>query len=112
MIEGYQFGWFSLFGKEYTSDVIIYGDEVTPWWREESHSVSRKDIEPLVADKPATVVIGSGAYGMMDVPNDTRRFVESNGMTLIVKKTGEAVDEFNRLRAQGADVAIAMHLTC
>jgi len=112
MIEGYRFGRFSFLGKEYTSDVIIHGDTVTSWWRDTGHSVARNDIEALVDERPGTIVVGTGANGMMDVPEDTRRYVESNGVELIVKETAEAVAEYNRLRTEGADVAIAMHLTC
>ena len=112
MIEGYRFGRLSFLGKEYTSDVIIHGDSVTSWWRDTGHSVVRNDIEALVAERPGTIVVGTGANGMMDVPEDTRRYIESNGVELIVKETAEAVTEYNRLRAESVDVAIAMHLTC
>jgi len=112
MIEGYSFGRFSFGGKEYTSDVIIHGDRVTSWWRVAGHSVAREDIETLVSAKPATIVIGTGADGLMRVPEETRRFIEDTGIELIVEETAQAVQTFNRLQAEGADVAIAMHLTC
>jgi hypothetical protein len=112
MIEGYRFGRFSFLGEEYTSDVIIHGDVVTSWWRDTGHSVALNDIEVLVAERPGTIVVGTGANGMMDVPEDTRRYIESNGIEIVVKRTDEAIHEYNRLRAEGADVAIAMHLTC
>jgi len=111
-IEGYRFGRFSFLGKEYTSDAIIFRDTVTAWWRTEGHVVGREDIEQLVAEQPGTIVIGTGAHGLMKVPTETRRFIQSHGTELIVKETAEAVAEFNRLRTEGADVAIAMHLTC
>ena len=112
MIEGYRFGRFSFLGREYTSDVIIHGDTVTSWWRDTGHSVALSDIEALVAERPGTIVVGTGANGMMDVPVDTRRYFESNGIEIVVKQTDEAIREYNRLRSEGADVAIAMHLTC
>jgi hypothetical protein len=112
MIEGYRFGRFEFGGKEYTSDVIIHGDQVTSWWRVTGHAVAREDIEPLVSEKPAVIVIGSGTNGLMKVPEATSRFIESNGIQLIVEETAQAVQTFNRLLADGADVAIAMHLTC
>jgi len=112
MIEGYRFGRFSLGGKEYTSDVIIHGDQVTSWWRVTGHAVAREDIDPLVSEKPAVIVIGTGANGLMKVPEATRRFIENTGIKLIVEGTAKAVHTFNRLQADGANVAIAMHLTC
>ena len=112
MIEGYSFGRFSFNGKEYTSDVIIHGDSVTSWWRVTGHSVAHDDIEKLVSEKPAVIVIGTGASGLMTVPPDTMRFIEDNGIQLIAEQTAKAVETFNELRAGGTDVAIAMHLTC
>ena len=49
---------------------------------------------------------------MGDVPEDTRQFIRDAGIELIVEQTPEAVREYNRLRGEGADVALAMHLTC
>ena len=112
MIEGYRFGRFSFGGQEHTSDVIIHGDRVTSWWRVAGHSVAREDIETLVSDKPAVIVIGTGANGLMRVPEDTRRFIEGSAIKLVVEETAKAVQTFNRLQADGRDVAIAMHLTC
>ena len=112
MIDGYRFGRFEFNGKEYTSDVIIHSGKVTSWWRVTGHSVAREDIEKLVSEKPAVIVIGPGANGLMKVPEATRRFIENSGIELIVEETAEAVQTFNRLQADGADVAIAMHLTC
>jgi hypothetical protein len=112
MIERYSFGRYSFGGKAYTSDVIIHGDSVTSWWRVTGHSVAREDIEKLVAEKPAVIVIGTGASGLMTVPPDTRRFIEDNGIQFVAEETAKAVETFNELRAGGTDVAIAMHLTC
>lgn len=112
MIERYSFGRFSFGGKDYTSDVIIHGDGVTSWWRVAGHSVARDDIETLVAEKPAVIMIGTGANGLMRVPQETQQFIEDNGIQVIVEDTAKAVQTFNRLQAEGADVAIAMHLTC
>jgi hypothetical protein len=112
MIEKYSFGRFSFGGKEYTSDVIIHGDSVTSWWRVAGHSVAREDIEKLVSEKPAVIVTGTGANGLMTVPPETRRFIEDSGIQVIAEETAKAVKTFNALRAEGTDVAIAMHLTC
>ena len=112
MIEGYSFGRFSFGGNDYTSDVIIHGASVTSWWRVAGHSVACEDIETLVTEKPATIVIGTGANALMRVPQETRQFIGDSGIQLIVEDTAKAVQTFNRLQADGVDVAIAMHLTC
>lgn len=112
MIENYGFGTFTFKGEEYRSDAIIYGEALTSWWRKSGHAVIREDIEGLVSQSPEVIVIGTGKFGMMKVPPETRRFIEEAGIRLIVEKTGTAVNSFNGLLAEQADVAIAMHLTC
>ncbi len=112
MIENYRFGHVEIAGQEYTSDVIVHGDLIESWWRVSGHIVARDDIEALVAKRPAALVVGTGAMGLMRVPKETRQFIEGNGIALIVERTANAVGQFNRLCAEGKDVAIAMHLTC
>jgi len=112
MIEDYEFGRFRFLGKDYSTDAIIYGDRVEAWWRDKGHEVTRKDIDSLMAQEPSTLIFGTGAHGMMNVPDDLRAFIRSTGVQLIVHDTAQAVLEYNRLRAEDADVAIAMHLTC
>jgi len=112
MIEDYRFGRFTLDGEAYTSDAVIHGDRVEAWWREKGHRVACADIEDLTSKSPATIVIGTGAMGLMKVPAETRRFIEEKGIELVVDKTAAAIRTYNRLRSQGRDVAIAMHLTC
>lgn len=112
MIQGYRFGSFTLNGMAYRKDAIVHGDELTPWWRLAGHSVARQDIGTLVERHPAVIVIGTGALGMMKVPDDTRTFIEDSGIELIVERTPSAVRTFNRFQGEDKDVAIAMHLTC
>ena len=112
MIDHYSFGTLVVDGTEYTSDVIIYGGRVRSWWRETGHAVSRSDVEELVSECPSAIIFGTGAYGVMQVGQDVRRFIEGKGIDVIVKRTGEAVREFNQLTENGQAVALAAHLTC
>jgi hypothetical protein len=112
MIDHYDFSTVLIDGKEHASDVIYHRGRVASWSRETGHSVSRDDLRDLMLDKPAVLVIGTGAYGVMQVPQDTRHYLEEQDVQLVAKPTGEAVRTFNELKEQGANVAIAMHLTC
>jgi hypothetical protein len=112
MIESYQFGSVVIAGQKHTKDCIVHRDDVTSWWRKKGHSVAVEDLEILIAHGPQALVIGTGAYGMMKVPEPTRRFIEDAGVHLTVCRTKRAVAEFNRLRDDGVDAALAMHLTC
>lgn len=112
MIEAYSFGRMRFRSEEYTSDVIIHGNSVTSWWRITGHSVAREDIEEVLSENPAVLVIGTGANGLMKVPPATGQFIEQEGIDVVVEQTAAAVQTFNRLLSEGTDVAIAMHLTC
>ena len=112
MIEHYSFGRVTCGGKDYASDILVYRGEVSSWWREKGHSVCERDIEALLGQKPAILIIGTGAYGIMRVPKDFRRSIEARNIRLIAERTGEAVRIFNESLSRGEDVAIGMHLTC
>ena len=48
-IDKYNFGSITINGKEYTKDVIIFPDRVSaPWWREEGHNLSLKDLKEVI----------------------------------------------------------------
>jgi len=112
MIEDYRFGTYTFEGVQYTEDAIIHRGQIRSWWRKRGHSVAAEDIAGLLAEQPTAIVIGTGAYGIMQVPAETRRLIEEHGIALTIAKTGKAVAAFNRLLEAGSDVAIAMHLTC
>jgi hypothetical protein len=108
----YDFGIITIDGRTYRSDVIVLPDRVIPdWWRKSGHSLVLEDLGEVVADPPATLIIGTGAYGDMSVPADTRGALEDLGIEVIVQPTAEAVDTYNRL-APRRRVAAGFHLTC
>lgn len=95
----------------YTSDLIIVGEEIFPhWWRKEGHSLCPEDLKVVVEKKPEILVIGTGAYGAMDFPFETEKYLEERGIEVIWKPTAEAVEIFNSIT--GRYKAGAFHLTC
>ena len=112
MIEGYSFGRITVRGTLYTSDLIIYPDHVDDgWWRREGHVLCLDDLEDVVAAQPEVLVVGTGAEGLMEVPDDLRPRLSELGIELHVAKTGEAWKLYNELAPQKKTVA-ALHLTC
>ena len=110
MIEDYGFGRIVIDGKTYTSDVIIFPKKVVDnWWRKDGHNLSIEDLTAVIEFRPKTLVIGTGASGIMKVKDETREFLESNGIKIIVEKTKKACDILNSL---GTDAVGAFHLTC
>ncbi|MGD8569458.1 MAG: Mth938-like domain-containing protein [Gammaproteobacteria bacterium] len=112
-ITDYHFGSITIGGKTYRSDVIITPDEVSDnWWREQGHNLSIQDLDKVIAARPAIAVIGTGYYGRMQVPAETIRYLEGQGINVYCEKSQKAVEEFNRLQHQCANIVAAFHLTC
>ncbi|MFA9461018.1 Mth938-like domain-containing protein [Thiohalorhabdus methylotrophus] len=114
MIDDYAFGRITIEGRVYTKDVLLLpGEEVhSPWWRREGHSLDPADLEALLEDPPETLVIGTGFYGNMDVPEKTLKALRDKGVEPRVARTTQAVEELNRLMRTSARIAAALHLTC
>lgn len=71
-----------------------------------------EDIEEAVDEgKPEVLVVGTGYSGLMRVLPETERFLRSKGVELVVERTREACETFNRL-VESKRVVAALHLTC
>ena len=112
MIDSYGFGQIIIDGRRYERDLILFSDKVkTGWWRKEGHRLQIQDLMEVLEPKPEVLVVGTGYYGAMTVPSETRKHVESKEIELIVQKTAEACKTFNRL-VTSRKVVAALHLTC
>lgn len=112
MIDSYSFGKIVIDGKEYTNDVIIFPDRVkSSWWRKEGHSLYPEDIEDITKESPEVLIVGTGAYGRLSIPSETREYIKSDGIEIIAEKTEEACKTYNDLKDEKKTIA-ALHLTC
>jgi len=113
IIEEYDFGRIKVSGKTYYRDLIVFPDKIIPdWWRREGHNLCIEDLQKVLERKPDILIIGNGYSGIMRVPNNVIKELESMGIKVIVLKTQEAVNEYNNLAKQNKKVAAALHLTC
>ncbi len=72
-LENYTFGRVTIGGQTYAADLIVLPDHiVSDWWRERGHSLSVSDLAAVFEAAPEVLVVGTGARGMMDVPQATR----------------------------------------
>jgi hypothetical protein len=111
-IDSYHFGKIVIDGQAYDKDLIIAPHGVTPnWWRAEGHSLAMGDLEVVLEAPPEVLVIGQGAYGYMKLPDSIRQELESAGMEVLVQRTAEACQTYNRLLVDRQVIA-ALHLTC
>jgi len=112
MIESYSFGKMKVDGEVYTSDLILLPGQVLPnWWRKEGHRLSLSDLKEVLSASPSVLVVGTGAYGYMAVPEELKKALSQKGIRLIVQKTDAAARAHNEL-CKKEKVAGAFHLTC
>ncbi len=113
MIESYEFGRIAVSGERYTSDVIIFPDRVrADWWRRKGHELSLEDIGEVLSPAPEVVVIGTGAYGRLEVLPEVEEALGALGAKTIIERTAAACDTFNTLLREGRRAVAALHLTC
>lgn len=112
MIEEYHFGSIKIDGEIYNHDVQIGLDnEVKLWWRNESHRITKRDIEEVLNQNPEAIVIGTGEMGVAKVSEEAQEEIRKKGEELIIKPTSEAVGVFNSLKNKKKVVGL-FHLTC
>lgn len=112
-ISDYQFGKLRIADTPVISDVIVYPDNFQDhWWRKQGHVLHIEDLQSIVEYHPDILIVGTGYYGRMQIPQETQNYLQQQGIQLIVERTSEAITEFNRLQQQCANAVAALHLTC
>lgn len=112
-IDSYQFGRIVIDHVAYNSDCIILADSVLAHWRrKQGHVLSAEDLQPIVAAKPAILVVGCGASGQMRIAKELPQFLQRHNIELEAYDTYQAVERFNELSQAGRIIAAALHLTC
>jgi len=112
-IDDYDFGRLVVGGTEYRTDVILLpGRGVERWHRLEGHRLAPRDMDAVAAAAPAVLVVGTGAHGVLEVPEKTTAFLRARGIRVEAYPTRRAIARYNELAAAGEHVAAALHLTC
>ncbi|KJS45507.1 MAG: hypothetical protein VR70_00525 [Rhodospirillaceae bacterium BRH_c57] len=113
-VSSYQYGHIVVDGQDFGSDVIITPGHVTALWSDgRGHVLRPTDLGRVWCEAPAILVIGTGFYGCMAVPEETVTCVREHGVVLHIAPTSEAVNAYNSFAAQsGRRVVAALHVTC
>jgi len=112
IIDSYKFGKIVIDGKTYNSDLIIYPDKIKiNWWRKVGHQLIYEDIQEILVEKPEILIVGTGAFGLMIVSDETKKIIKENNIKLIVQKTERACKTYNSM-SKDKNVVLALHLTC
>jgi hypothetical protein len=113
VIDDYAFGRIVIDGRTYQSDVIVYPGRVdNGWWRVSGHELAVTDLEAVLADPPAVLVVGTGRYGRMVVLPETEQALADRGVALVAQPTAAACQTYNERLSAGERVVAALHLTC
>ncbi len=112
-IQSYRFGRMKIDGTLYRQDLkIIRGVVADRWWRSRGHYLSKADLEDILAAAPRRLIVGTGAYGAMQISPTLAQEVADHGIQLIAKPTAEAMTAFNAHYSRYPDTAGAFHLSC
>ena len=111
MIEGYDFGRVRVDGHEETRDVIVLPERVVrDWWRKDGHGLVLEDLDAVLDELPAHLVVGTGAHGRLRPDPATIEALRARGIDVEVLPTAAAVERYTELDPH--TTAAALHLTC
>jgi hypothetical protein len=110
-IAGYAFGRVTIDGREETRDVIVLPQRVVrDWWRKDGHGLVLEDLDAVLDELPARLLVGTGAYGRLRPDPGALDELRARGVDVEVLPTGDAVRRYGELDPQ--TTAAALHLTC
>jgi hypothetical protein len=110
-IEGYRFGHVVVDGEEQTRDLIVLPDRVlTNWWRADGHRLVLADLDDVLHELPARLLVGTGAYGQLHPDPEAIEELLGRGIEVEALPTAEAVRRHGELDPRRT--AAALHLTC
>lgn len=91
-------------------DIRIHADpDRRLGFRNKSHQITLEEVKLLLEEKPEVLIIGTGWHGVAKVDTEVRELKETR---IEILKTGEALDLYEQLRAEGRRVALLAHTTC
>ena len=111
-IDSYEFGAVIIDGQSYRTDLLIWPGRIKPdWWRQEAHLLQLPDVAEALAAAPQVLVVGTGAYGRMELDPELVSYLRERGIELVAGPTAEACQRLNELDGKRL-LAAALHLTC
>ena len=72
----------------------------------------QKDLKEAMEEKPSLLIIGTGAHGAMNIPNETLEKLKEKNIDTVFAKTGEAVKIYNEELQANKNIIACLHLTC
>lgn len=122
-IENYSWGRFRINGKEHADsgearigagkDIQLVGRKVTRWKERKGHLLDKSMVKSILEGDINILIIGNGANGALIVPQEVVDYLIKKGiLEVMVRKTPDACEVYNRLYHQGKKVGLLAHGTC
>ena len=109
----YSFGQIKVGESRYTSDLIVFEDEVwSPWVREKGHLLTLDDVQWALERSPDVIIVGTGSFGRLAIAQEVIDALSKREIELVASKTTSAVEAYNKRAKAGERVAACLHLTC
>jgi len=70
------------------------------------------DVYELLEHGPDVIVLSRGRELRLETMSETLHELEERGIRVVWQETGDAIDAYNELAAEGARVAALLHSTC
>ena len=120
IFEKTKFGSIIIDGVKYTHDLYLNLDGTITKRKKElskpyskGHTVLGPDeIKYLLDQKPETIIIGTGQFGILPMPKESKELLDNSGVIIIKTKTPNALPMLNALLKQKAKLVAILHLTC
>jgi hypothetical protein len=113
IIEMYEFGAMRVAGQVHHHDLKIVENRIIgDWLRRQGHLLCAEDIKDILGVGIDILVVGTGAYGGMEVSDGVAEAVSRRGIEFVAQPTKEAAETFNDFHNEGRRLAGAFHLTC
>ncbi|MEO0070585.1 MAG: MTH938/NDUFAF3 family protein [candidate division WOR-3 bacterium] len=107
------FGWIETERARFDFDILIYSDgRVENRYRyriTDSHTVGLKELQRLLANTSAKVVIGTGQSGMVTLSPEAEKFLAQQKIPCHLAPTPEAILIYNQMDDPKVGI---FHVTC
>ncbi len=98
-------------------DAKVFPGGAREWdWRETGTrhrpGIQPADVQELVDHGAEVVILSRGMLGALRVQPETERWLQEQGVEYHIHRTPKAVEQYNRLAAEGWNVGGLFHSTC
>ena len=104
-IQEYKLGSFIIEGRQFIGNVKIIGSKVRYWEKPENQNLDVNNLQDLIDSGSEFLLIGTGAAGLLKVPDHVKKAITEKGIALFTGKTQDMVKRFNDLHKENKKIS-------